>query len=382
MPPFLLQQPGKRMTIEPDEKPTFTQEDLAEIETEGEDDGVEAGKEGAEQTGDAAAKGQDAKTGDEKTGGKTLADGADVEADDKAKTKAEDDAANAKAADRQAQAKQLREALANHYAAGDKKAYAKELKRLERLGIERPEQVYGLYRDLDNKLNGGGLVKLPGKDAKPEDVAEFHKAIGVPEKPEGYIEHIKLENGAVIGEADKPILNSFTEALHKAGAPPSAVNAAANWYYKLQEEAAAAQDDDDDTFRRESEKVVKEEFGPAFNRKANNIASLFTTAPGGADSKNPNSLYNRLVNGRTADGKLIGNDPDVMRWLIGMADDVNPIRSVTEDGTSSVKSVEKELEELQAMRRADKKKYYSDAVQAREAELMAARDKFQARQRA
>lgn len=347
------------------------------------DDADDAGTEGTEGAAPAQGKtvappegkGKDEAEGKVPAGGKTLADGADPEGDDAAKEKAEDDAAEVKAADRAADAKKLREALASHYAAGDKKAYAKELKRLERLGVERPEQIYGLYRDLDNKLNGGGLIKVPGKDAKPEDIAEYHKAIGVPEKHEDYINHIKLENGAVIGDADKPILNSFTEALHKAGAPPSTVNAAANWYYKLQEEQAAELDAADDAFKRESEKAIKDELGNAFKRKTNNIATLFTTAPGGADARNPNSLYARLVNGRTADGRVIGNDPDMMRWLIGMADDANPISSVVEDGTASVKGVQKELDELKALRRSEPRKYWSKPVQDREAELYAALDK-------
>lgn len=354
----------------------------AQTEADDADDAVTEGTEtGATAQAKTVASPEAGKEGDQ-AGGKTLADGADAEADDKAKQKAEDDAAAAKANDRTEQAKKLRESLATHYAAGDKKAYAKELKRLERLGIERPEQVYGLYRDLDNRLNGGGLIKVPGKDAKPEDITEFHKALGVPEKPEGYIEHIKLENGAVIGEADKPVLNSFTEALHKAGAPPSVVNAAANWYYQRQEQFAAEIDEADDTFKRESEKELKEEYGPAFKRHVNAVGTLFATAPGGADSKNPSSLYSRLIGGRTSDGKIIGNDPIIMRWLIGMAQEVNPIATVTEDGASNVKGVEKELEELRAMRKTDKKKYYSDAVQTREAELIAARDKNLARQRA
>lgn len=342
-------------------------EDVAEAVTEGTEDGAPA------QTKTVASPEAGKEEGKTPAGGKTLAEGADPEAEDKAKEEAD-----AKKPPKSDWPENWREKLAEHYAAGDKKRYNQELKRLQR--ITDPVGVYGMYRELEGKFTSGGLIKIPGKDAKPEDIAEFHKALGVPEKPEGYIEHIKLENGAVIGDADKPILNSFTEALHKAGAPPAAVNAAANWYYKLQEEQAALLDEEDDNFRRESERALKEEFGPAYKRQTNAVATLFSTAPGGADAKNPNSLYARLVGGRTADGRLIGDDPDMMRWLISLAREVNPVATVVEDGTS-VKSIEKELEELQELRKTDKKKYYSDAVQAREQELIAARDKHLARQR-
>jgi hypothetical protein len=359
------------MTIEADEKPTFSQEDLAEIEADDGDETESAPTGGAGDKGKAGAEG----AGNDGKSTKTIAGGDDTEAEAKAKEDAEAKAAAPKAAEKAEQVKQLRDALAKHYAAGDKKRYNAELKRLERLGIERPEQVYGLYRELDNRLNGGGLIKVPGKDAKPEDIADFHKAIGVPEKPEDYLKDVKLDNGAVIGDADKPVIGAFAEAMHKAGAPPPVMTAALNWYYQHQEDIAAQQDEADEEYRRESERALKEELGPAFKRQTNAIASLFATAPGGADPKNENSLYARLVGGRTADGKLIGNDPEVMRWLIGLVGEVNPIASVVEDGGTSVKSIEKELEDLKTLRKTDRQKYWSPAVQAREAELYAAMEK-------
>ena len=316
---------------------------------------------------------------EDKGGKKTILDGADAEADDKAKEDAAAAKGEAKAVDRAAEIKTLRENLAKHYSAGDKKAYDKELKRLERLGIERPEQVYGLYRELDNKLNGGGLVKVPGKDAKPEEWAEFHKAMGVPEKPEELVAAIKLESGAVIGEADKPRLNSFGAALHKAGATPAVMNAAANWYYQQQEETMTAIDEADDAYLRESQKALKEEFGPAFKRTMGAIPTLFATAPGGSDEKNTSSVYYRLKNGRTADGRLIGDDPAILRWLASVAQDVNPIATVVEGGNQGVKALDTELEEIRALRKSDDpskvKKYWSADVQARELELINAKQK-------
>jgi hypothetical protein len=361
------------MTIEADEKPTFTQEDLAEIETDGGDDKDEGAPTGG--AGDKGkASGDDGKAAKNEDGKspKTIATGADTEAEAKAKEEAD-----AKQPPKSDWPTNWREKLAEHYAAGDKKRYNQEIKRLQR--ITDPVGVYGMYRELEGKFTSGGMVKVPGKDAKPEDVAEFHKAIGVPEKPDDYLKEVKLENGALIGDADKPMLGEFASAMHKAGAPKNVMNAALNWYYQRQETMAAEMDEADDKFRRESEAALKEELGPAFKRQTNAIATLFSTAPGGADAKNPNSLYARLVGGRTADGRLIGNDPEVMRWLISVASDVNPIATVVEDGAAGVKSAEKELEELRAMRKTDKRKYYSDPVQKREQELISALEKAQAR---
>lgn len=319
---------------------------------------------------DAAAKDAPAPKDGEKPG--TIATGADAEAEDKAKDKAAEDK------HKPYWPADWREKMAEHAAAGDKKAYARELKRLQR--FTDPTSVYGFAREYEGKFDRGGLVKVPGKDAKPEEVAEFNKAMGVPEKPEDYFKDIKLENGAVIGEADKPLADSFAAALHPAGASPAVVSAALNWYYKHQEEQAAAMDEADETFRHESERALKDEFGPAFQRMRNSIGPLFATAPGGSDPKNPNSLYARLTAGRLADGRIIGNDPDIMRWLVSMAQEINPAATVVEDGNQSGVTVDAEIKKIEDRMRSDSRGYFKDEpMQARYRELLTARDKIRAK---
>lgn len=269
-----------------------------------------------------------------------------------------------------------REKAAAHYAAGDAKAQARELKRLQ--GVTDPAGLFGMYRELESKWTSGGLIKKPGKDAKPEEIAEFNKSLGVPEKIDDYFKDLKLDNGAVLGDMDMPVAKSFAEAAHKAGIPPAGVHAALNWYFANQESQAAALDEMDDTFRREAETELKEEFGPALRRKTNAIATLFAQAPGGTDLQNNASLYARLMGGRTSDGKIIGNDPAIVRWLVGMVQEVNPAISVVEDGDQSGKGVDAEIAEIEKVMRTDRRRYDKELA-PRYAQLLAARDRIQAR---
>lgn len=276
--------------------------------------------------------------------------------------------------------KAMREEIAKHRAAGDEKVYKKELARLERLADLSPKTLYGMYRELEAKLSEGGLVKIPGKDAKPEEIAAFQKAMGWTEKPEDMIGQIKLDNGMVIGEADKPMLTNFLTAVHGATSAQDFASKATAWYYNSQEEAAAALDEADDTFRREAERALKDELGPAFKRRINSISTLFATAPGGADAKNPNSVMARLLGGRTADGKIIGNDPEISKLLMTWSHEINPVASVVEDGASGTsRSIDTELAELKALRSTNPQRYYSAEVQKRELELIEAKQKDRAR---
>jgi hypothetical protein len=305
---------------------------------------------------------------------KSIVESDDDDAEDKSKQSADEKAD--KPSDSEVQ--DWREEIAKHYAAGDDKAFKRELKRLER--ISDVKSIWGMYRELESKFTSGGLVKIPGKDAKPEDIAAFHKAMGVPEKPEEYFKDIKLENGAVIGEADKPLADAFAQAVHKVGAPPAVVNAAMNWYFQHQEEQAAALDEADDEFKSTSISELKDEYGAGFKRMSNSVRSLFATAPGGSDIENDQSLISRVLGGRTADGKVIGNDPQIFRWLVGMAQEINPSVTVVEDGDQSGQSIEDEIKTLEKRMKDDRRGYFKDeAAQARYRDLLTARDKIRAR---
>ncbi len=313
---------------------------------------------------------------------KTLAVGADEEEEEEDETEPAvkaADKANGKAKDGGYWPENWREKMAEYIAAGDKKVYEKELRRLQR--VSDPTGVYGNWRELDAKLNGGGLIKVPGKDAKPEEIAAYHKALGVPEKAEDYFKDIQLPNGAVIGEADKPVVDAFVKAVHPAGATPAVVAAGLAAYYKLEEEKAAAQVEADDDFWRQAERTLKDEWGPSYNRRVGAIRTLFKNAPGGPDAKNPNSTFARLMGGRTMDGAIIGNDPEVARFLSSLSYEINPGETVVEDGDPSGMGVERELAEIKALRTSNPSRYWSDTIQTRELELLGAQQKIQARKR-
>jgi hypothetical protein len=270
-----------------------------------------------------------------------------------------------------------RHQIATRVAAGDKKAYNRELKRLER--IADPSGIYGMYREAEGKLTSGNLTRIPGKDATPEEIAQFHKAIGIPDDTKEYIDSIKLANGAEIGDDDKVVIGELAEIAKKNGTTPPAMNDIVNWYFSKQEEQAAALDESDDEFRRATEQELKEEYGAAFKRKTSGIPSLFATAPGGADPNNESSLFNRLLGGRMADGQIIGNDPDMVRFLVGLSHEINPATLVLDDTTNAGQTIDSELEELRALRKSDRRKYFSKEIQEREQELIAAQLKLKER---
>jgi len=274
--------------------------------------------------------------------------------------------------------KDWRERIATHAANGDKKAYDREMKRLERM--TDPEGIYGSYREIEARLHQGGLVKVPGENATEAEIAAYRKALGVPEKPEGYLEGLKLDNDVVIGDMDKPMVEGFLEAMHQTGASPTQVKAALNWYYAGQEQAAAAMDQADNQFREESVRALKEKYGPSYERYVGAIASLFAQAPGGADFQNPESLASQIAGARLPNGRILGNDPTAVDFMISLARELNPVATVTDTVTSGGKSIDDEIGEIESFMKTNRHEYFKDnRKQARYRELLEAREKNRAR---
>lgn len=87
-------------------------------------------------------------------------------------------------------------------AGGDEKL----MKFLER--YNSPKAVVGALVDA-RKLISQGVNRPPKADATPEEVAAWRAENGIPEKPDGY--EVSLPDGFVIGEADKPVVDSFLD---------------------------------------------------------------------------------------------------------------------------------------------------------------------------
>lgn len=258
---------------------------------------------------------------------------------------------------------------------------AKALKTLER--FTDPRGVYDALREIREWRDSGNVLKKPGKDATDEEKAAFAKAMGVPETADAYLENLELPDGTVVGDADKPALKEFAEAMLPAGATQEQINTAAGWYFKAQEAQAAALDKADSEFQRESDAALRKEWGGDVDRNLAAAQSLFRDAPGGMEVEG-DGLMARLFGGRTADGKLIGNDPDALRLFASLGRELNPAVTVSGSADATVKGVSERIKEIESwMQSSDtdtRAKYWKDDdVQKEYRDLLDARTKMQER---
>lgn len=156
----------------------------------------------------------------------------------------------------------------------------------------------------------------------------------------------------MFGEADKPMLDAFRAFAHERNWTPAQVNQGAAFVAQHAEQQRAAMDEADKSFRGEAQETLREEWGREFQA---NIAGLQNVVNRYSE---PGTL-DLLMGGRTADGRLIGDNPAVLRLLSTMAREINPLGTVVPAGTQDGgKAIETELAELKQMMRNDPDAYY------------------------
>ncbi len=103
---------------------------------------------------------------------------------------------------------------------GDEHAQVRELMKTK--GYKNPAQVMTAYSNLNKLQNGSpNVIAKPGDDATPEQIAAFHRSLGVPETVDGYKDAIERTEGV---EYDDGLVEWSKKAAHKIGITPSQLN--------------------------------------------------------------------------------------------------------------------------------------------------------------
>lgn len=83
--------------------------------------------------------------------------------------------------------------------------------------------------EAQSKLGERDVHRPLAKDAKPEEVAAWRQAHGIPNEPKGYFE--KLPDGLVIGKEDQPFMDAYAKTFLENNVPPATAHALIQQYY-------------------------------------------------------------------------------------------------------------------------------------------------------
>lgn len=216
------------------------------------------------------------------------------------------------------------------------------------------------FRDTQTALRDSGRVKVPGKDATPEEIAEFGKTLGVPDSPDKYEITVQPPEGLEVGEADQAVLKGAIAKLHAKGgfsATPEVANLAHEVYYEMMEEQASQMAAAAELKKQATQKNLKTDWGSEFKINmayaSNAITSYFN-----ADSAED------VLQIPLADGSRLGDNEQFVRAMAnaGRATSEDPafLQTLT-GGDMSGDALDAEIAKVKAWRtsgdKADQKRY-------------------------
>lgn len=161
-----------------------------------------------------------------------------------------------------------------------------------------------------------GTVRLPGKDAKPEEIAAYRKAVGVPESADKYA--VYRPEGYEPTEVDQEVEKTFLESVHAAGLSQPQVDAVLKTHYLIQAQQQKAME----TRAREAGERAEEELRIEYGRdyKANlNLANRYIAEMFGPDMGEDAASAHGFLGRRFADGSCLGEDVGFVKGLVRLA---------------------------------------------------------------
>ena len=243
------------------------------------------------------------------------------------------------------------------------------LKTIER--FSSPLDLWKSYHSLRTKLSEGQQVSKLPDNPTPEQLTEYRKSVGVPEKAEDY--KIELPNGLVFSEADKPLVDAFKEVAHANNLNPQTVNQMLAWYTDQQQITQAQMNDRDEQNRAKVEEGLRREWGPEYKtadgqngKNLNAIGNLFSDAPEG--------LFDTILSARDADGMLLGDNPNFIKWAASLGREIYPTATLIPFGADAAKGVLDRKAEIETLMGNGKSEYWkgpkADALQTEYRELL------------
>jgi hypothetical protein len=251
---------------------------------------------------------------------------------------------------------------------------SKTLKQLERM--QSPGDLFKSWKDAQSWIQERKDGKTSPLKAPAEEAAlkQWREEMGIPAEPDAY--KIDLGDGTVFGEDDKAVIDSFKKAAFSANLTSEQMSGVLKWYEQTQRAVEENTLLHDDAFQAEAEEMLRRDWGQEYKRNLNSIDNMMQGWPEG--------LAERFLSGRLADGRKVGDDPQLLRQLATLARELNPASTVLPSGvTNQPKAVADRLKEIRALMSGNSEAYWKDeAIQAEYRELLVAQDKMTSRGKA
>lgn len=242
--------------------------------------------------------------------------------------------------------------------AGDDK---KLLSRLERM--KDPKDVLNAWRAIEVDMSSGKLAKKLPTHYTAEELADFKKSNGIPDKAEGY--DTNIGGGIVWGETDKAHIDNFTQYALDHNMTPEEVKRGLGWWAQYQESLVGQQDEVDSNNANLAQNELRAMWGGNVNRNLTFVKNMFEGEKG---------TWSDFVNARGPDGKRLGDNPTIMKFMFQKFQEADPQAVDLPGNGAAPADPAKEKADMMPLIRDKSSAYWkgpqSGAMQARYRELI------------
>lgn len=176
-------------------------------------------------------------------------------------------------------------------------------------------------------------IKLPGKDAKPEDVSAYRKAVGAPEKADDYFQAADGES-----DTDKAVQAKVAEVLHKHHVPAAAAGELKAVVAELGQSIQAENDRVAIEARQNAHASLKKEWGADFEGNVE-LAARAAREFGGDE-------FLDFVSSTHINGQKLGDHPNFIKVFGKIGRRMGEGGFIGAVGTAERESVGQELDRL------------------------------------
>lgn len=243
-----------------------------------------------------------------------------------------------------------------------------------------PDQAGKAFMELQKELSKRPVpVTHPGDKATPEQIAEYRKAAGLPVEADDYMKNLKVADGRTLGDTDKALAAQFAKDVGMSGTPltQAQYDAAVSWHLRQAELVKDELAQSDATNWQTNEQTLRQEMGADYVPNMNLVKSMLSGVSEGFSDK--------ILTARQANGLKAGGDPETLKWLAGIARELNPMGTIVPaSGQTAIQTVDARISTIEKAMQVDGGKEYwkSPAMQTEYRDLLTAREKHKARGKA
>lgn len=220
-----------------------------------------------------------------------------------------------------------------------------------------PKEAFNALVHAQNRIRSGEVKSALPENPSEEQLNTWRQENGIPEAPDKY--DLTFDDGLVIGEQDKPIVDSFLQKAHEQNMPPETVKDVVAWWYDQQQQQIEQRMEYDIQMRDSTMDELNAEWGGEYRGNINRIESLI--------GRFPQSVQDAFKEARAPDGSFLLNNPDVLRGMVNISYEADPAGAIVPAGVGDpAKNIDQRIDEINQFMRTNRTEYFKNEKMQKE----------------